>query len=239
MCTLSGVHTILQVAEDASLTERHLMTSPSTQTLGWQNRRMGREIIALDADGVLLDYGLAYASAWQRAFGVYPGERDPHAYWTIDRWDVERLTGERLNELRKVFDESFWESIPPVPGAVEACERLVGAGYELVCVTALPEMFRAARERNLQQHGFPIDLVHATDNVEAHRSPKADTLKSLKPVAFVDDYLPYFVGVDSAIHRALILRGKTGSPNAGELLVHTDSTHADLASFATTWLGVR
>jgi hypothetical protein len=66
-------------------------------------------------------------------------------------------------------------------------------------------------------------------------SPKADTLNSLKPIAFVDDYLPYFVGVDAAIHRALILRGITGSPNAGDLLVHTDSHHADLLAFANWW----
>ena len=45
-------------------------------------------IIALDADGVLLDYGLAYAGAWQKAFGQIPRERDPLAYWPIDRWDV-------------------------------------------------------------------------------------------------------------------------------------------------------
>ena len=64
---------------------------------------------------------------------------------------------------------------------------------------------------------------------------KADTLNSLKPIAFVDDYLPYFVGVDAAIHRALILRGITGSPNAGDLLVHTDSHHADLLAFANWW----
>jgi beta-phosphoglucomutase-like phosphatase (HAD superfamily) len=41
---------------------------------------MGKVIIALDADGVLLDYGLAYAGAWERAFGQYPRERDPQAY---------------------------------------------------------------------------------------------------------------------------------------------------------------
>jgi len=44
---------------------------------------MARRIIALDADGVLLDYGLAYAGAWQKAFGTYPAERDPLAYWPI------------------------------------------------------------------------------------------------------------------------------------------------------------
>lgn len=118
---------------------------------------------------------------------------------------------------------------------MEACHKLTAAGYELVCVTALPEEFRAARERNLRLHGFPIDLVHATDNVATPASPKADTLNVLKPTAFVDDYLPYFIGVNSSIHRALILRGVSGSPNTGDLLVHTDSQHADLLAFANWW----
>lgn len=30
---------------------------------------MTRPIIAVDADGVLLDYNRAYANAWERAFG--------------------------------------------------------------------------------------------------------------------------------------------------------------------------
>lgn len=115
---------------------------------------MTKGIIALDADGVLLDYGLAYASAWQKAFGTYPGERDPLAYWPIDRWEVERVEGDRLDLLRRAFDNEFWSSIPPVPGAIEACHKLAAAGYELVCVTALPAEFRAAREHNLRLHGF-------------------------------------------------------------------------------------
>ena len=60
--------------------------------------------IALDADGVLLDYNLAYASAWERAFGVRPELRDPQAYWPADRWGVERLAGELLDRLRASFD---------------------------------------------------------------------------------------------------------------------------------------
>lgn len=34
--------------------------------------------------------------------------------------------------------------------------------------------------------------------------PKADTLIALKPVAFADDYMAYFAGVDAGIHRALL-----------------------------------
>ena len=41
---------------------------------------MASHIIALDCDGVLLDYDRAYASAWQRAFGEFPREVEPLAY---------------------------------------------------------------------------------------------------------------------------------------------------------------
>lgn len=197
---------------------------------------MNKGVIALDAHGVLLDYGLAYATAWQKAFGTYPRERNPQAYWPLDRWEVDRVSGERLDQLRRAFDNDFWCSIPAVDGAVEACRLLRSAGHELICVTALPEEFRSARERNLRAHGFPIDLVHATDNVATEASPKADTLNALRPVAFVDDYLPYLRGVEPTIHRALILRGISGSPNVGEDLVHADSQHADLNAFARWWL---
>jgi hypothetical protein len=38
-----------------------------------------RAFVALDADGVLLDFNLAYAHAWEKAFGRFPAERDPLA----------------------------------------------------------------------------------------------------------------------------------------------------------------
>lgn len=197
---------------------------------------MTKGIIALDADGVLLDYNLAYASAWERAFGVYPKEKDPDAYWAIDRWEVEHLSGERLDHLRASFDEAFWETVPAMEGAVQACDALRGAGFELVCVTALPDRFALARQNNLRQLGFPIETVIATDNVVTHKSPKADALHALQPVAFVDDFLPYMAGVHANIHKALILRAINGSPNAGEHLQVVASTHGNLLAFAQWWL---
>ena len=197
---------------------------------------MSKGIIALDADGVLLDYNLAYAGAWERAFGVYPLEKDPHAYWPIDRWQVLHLTGDRLQQFRGCFDESFWGSIPAMDGALQACQALTGAGYELVCVTALPAKFQAARLQNLRQHGFPIETVYATDGADCGRSPKANVLNSLRPIAFVDDYLPHLVGVDPTIHSALIMRGRHGSPNSGEQLTHAASLHCSLPKFSRWWV---
>ena len=189
-------------------------------------------LIALDADGVLLDYNRAYAKAWERAFGEAPVMRDPEAYWAIDRWGLERL-----ERLRASFDVQYWSSIPAIDGAVDACHRLVNAGYDLVCVSALQPQFADARLANLRAHGFPIDRVFATCSATDGRSPKAAALEQLRPLAFVDDYLPYFKGVPQDMHTALVLRQQRGSPNVGPELANVKSTHADLAAFADWWLG--
>ena len=197
---------------------------------------MSRPLIALDADGVLLDFHLGYASAWQRAFGHAPVERDPLAYWPMDRWHVERLDAQRRDAFRAAFDEHFWTTVPEIPGAVQACHRLRDAGFDLVCVSALDLEFEAARLRNLRNLGFPIERVIATGNAAGERSPKADTITHLRPVAFVDDYVPYMRGVPGDVHTALVLRALNGSPNVGEDLALAKSVHPDLVAFADHWL---
>ena len=197
---------------------------------------MPRPTIALDADGVLLDFHLGYANAWKRAFGVFPMERDAEAYWPMDRWQVERLDAERRAHFRRQFDAHFWSTMPPVHGAVDACTRLHDAGFDLVCVSALDVEFESARLNNLRSHGFPIERVVATGNAEGPRSPKADAIGQLRPVAFVDDYLPYFLGLPADVHTALILRAHNGSPNVGPDLSIVKSAHRDLAEFAQAWL---
>ena len=198
---------------------------------------MARPLIALDADGVLLDFHLGYAGAWRRAFGAHPVERDPQAYWPMDRWQVDRLDDAGRAHFRRHFDDEFWSSVPVIEGAVEACQRLHDAGYDLVCVSALEAEHEAARLRNLRSHGFPIERVVATGNAPGLLSPKVDAITALAPIAFVDDYLPYLFGVDRSIHCALIMRGPIGTPNAGPRLALAHSQHADLSAFAAWWLG--
>ena len=197
---------------------------------------MTRPLIALDADGVLLDFHLGYATAWQRAFGVAPAERDPQAYWPMDRWQVDRLDPARRVQFRAAFDEQFWATVPAIAGAVDACHRLRDAGFDLVCVSALEAEFEAARLRNLRELGFPIERVIATGNAAGERSPKADTIAALQPIAFVDDYAAYMRGVPAHVHTALVLRAPNGSPNVGLDLALAKSVHDDLAGFADHWL---
>jgi phosphoglycolate phosphatase-like HAD superfamily hydrolase len=197
---------------------------------------MARPLIALDADGVLLDFHLGYASAWRRAFGVAPAERDPLAYWPMDRWEVDRLDPARRLQFRAAFDEHFWTTVPAIDGAIDACHRLQAAGFDLVCVSALELEFEAARLRNLRDLGFPIERVIATGNAAGERSPKADTIAALQPIAFVDDYVPYMRGVPAHVHTALITRAPNGSPNTGADMALAKSLHDDLAGFADHWL---
>lgn len=197
---------------------------------------MARPVIALDADGVLLDYHLAYAAAWQRAFGSHPEERDAQAYWPMDRWKVPKLRLWRRARFRSEFGELFWSTVPPLPGAIEACHRLREAGYDLVCVSALEQRFEAARLHNLRALEFPIERVIATGHNESARSPKADAVEAIGAEVFVDDFLPYFRGVASHIHTALVLRAPNGSPNTGPEMVLASSTHQDLPEFTEHWL---
>ena len=197
---------------------------------------MARPLIALDADGVLLDFHLGYASAWQRAFGQAPAERDPLAYWPMDRWQVERLEAAQRLQFRAAFDDHFWATVPAIAGAVDACHRLRDAGFDLICVSALDLEFEAARLRNLRDLGFPIERVIATGNAAGERSPKADTITALQPIAFVDDYAAYMRGVPAHVHTALVLRAPNGSPNTGADLALAKSVHDDLAGFADHWL---
>ncbi len=195
-----------------------------------------RPLIALDCDGVLLDFHLGYAAAWKRAFGVNLVERDRLAYWPMDRWEAERLTPEGRSAFRAAFDTEFWTTLVPIPGAAAACRRLHAAGYELICVSALDSEFAAARLQNLRDHGFPIEQVIATGHHEGARSPKADAIDLLDPVAFVDDYIAYMRGIPRHIHAALVTRAPNGSPNVGPDLALAHSVHPDLSAFADYWL---
>lgn len=195
---------------------------------------MNKPLIALDCDGVLLDYSLAYASLWERAFGIYPKEKTPNAYSHFDRWDVSRLSGENLQHLRSCMDWHFWSTMQPINGAVEACHELVSMGYDLVCVTAIDHKNSKHRWENLISMGFPIKEIYATgsDKVDGN-SPKAETINQLNPDYFVDDFADYFVGVGKTTCVLLDRNSDEGSPNfdKGDLYDYSVLTLNDFVDF--------
>lgn len=198
-----------------------------------------KPVIVLDADGVLLDYHHAYRQVWQKAFGVLPELADSQAYFPIHRWKVPVLDVTQRKHLRECQDEDFWSTLPAISGALDAALSLHAAGFELLCVSALPLKYEAARLKNIRDLGFPIERVLATPvtpDSEPSRSVKAGALETILPVAFVDDFAPYLRGIPTSVHAALIMREPHGSPNVGDDLALAHSKHEDLAGFARWWI---
>ena len=200
------------------------------------SKQIDSNLLAFDADGVLLDYHASYAKAYAKAFGVEPTVADPLAYWPRDRYAIPLLEGQRLEAFRAAFDEQLWSSMDALPGALEALSLLAERGFRLVCVTAVRLENLEYRKRNLSSLGFEFEEVVSCPPAEGLRSPKAHALARLSPAAFVDDYLPYFDGAPSGVHLALIDRSPNGSPNFGPARSGIHSAHADAMDFARYWL---
>ena len=206
-------------------------TTPHADARGVRSRRL----LALDCDGVLLDYNAAFPGVWRAAFGTELKLAVPASYHASAAYGIEFRDDAHRVAFFAAFGEEAWSKMPALPGALEACMRLSKAGYELVCVTSMPVAFQAARVRNLLELGFPIETVFAvgrpgTDN------PKREVLNRLMPLAFVDDLAHNFRQVDPAVHKALVHGGEHDNPNSDEHRVMADSVHADLAGFAHVWL---
>ena len=109
-----------------------------------------------------------------------------------------RLSQEEKVLFEQKWDEIGWRTMPHLPGAVEACQLLHEAGYELICVTAMPHRFADHRLENFRLHGFPIDKVIGVNYSQKRDShnPKKETIKNLNPLIFVDDLKRNFIDLD-------------------------------------------
>ena len=198
---------------------------------------MARPLIALDADGVLLDFHLGYAGAWARAFGSAPGRARP-ARLLADRPLAGRAA--RRGAAR------------PLPAPLRRAVLVVGAGHRRRRSTPASASTTPATTSSASRRSTPstrrrgcatcattafrssASSPPATRRASAARRPTPSPRS--RPEAFVDDYLPYLRGIPGHVHTALVLRAPNGSPNEGDELALAKSVHDDLAGFADFWL---
>jgi phosphoglycolate phosphatase-like HAD superfamily hydrolase len=196
-----------------------------------------KPIIALDADGVLIDYNQGYAAVWQAAFGETLTLKHPDMHHAFNAYDCVFRDDAEKAQFYGNFTAKFWTNMPILEGAREACLELVDMGYELVCVTTMPPEFEAERMQNFLSGGLPISKTYATgrDKSLPAYNAKEQILRKLRPRALVDDYAMNFVGLEgTSIHRALIYRNQPDSPNH-EMLHIADSQHQNLHGFVDFW----
>ena len=196
-----------------------------------------KKLIVLDADGVLLNYAASYKLVWEEAFGIKLELKNPGMFHAYNEYGCPFEDDVQKQKFYDHFTVKYWESMPLLPDALNACNELVSMGYDLVCVTSMPTEFQEARQKNFETHNIPILKTYAVgrDRTRPVYSPKLEVLLELDPVAFVDDYATNFMDLhETAIHKALIHRGQPDSPNV-EHLHMADSIHENLQGFVDYW----
>lgn len=197
--------------------------------------KFSKPCIALDADGVLLNYNAAFPGVHQKAFGR-PLPQVRKAYHARNVYDLVLPKGTPEHDVFFAhFVEEDWRKMPALEGAVEACHALHDAGFRLVCVTSMPPEHAPARVHNFRELGFPIEDVIAVGR-HGEGNPKLETIEMLSPMAFVDDLASNFEGLGAHVHKALIEYGHFDSPNLELDPALADSQHASVKQFADWWL---
>jgi FMN phosphatase YigB (HAD superfamily) len=148
------------------------------------------------------------------------------------------FTEEEKIEFDKAWDQDGWRIMPTHDGALEACNLLHQAGYELVCVTAMPARFIEHRLENFRLHEFPIDRIVSSgyDADNFHINPKRKIIEDLHPVAFVDDLRRNFKDIQGVHTKLIFIDHKYhDDPNEHDNIYY-DTKYPNLLDFANDFL---
>lgn len=157
------------------------------------------KLIALDCDGVLLDYIETYKHLYEKMFNTKVIPVNPRSY-NVDKNLGIDWTGreKKQDEFYEFFAQNGWKMMNPLPGAIEATRHMVDLGYEIVVVTSMPEEKAIDRAMNLKDVGIPFaDVIACGSHSTAKEgfNLKERHLKKLNPEFFVDDLLSNFHNV--------------------------------------------
>lgn len=139
---------------------------------------MTNRTIAIDADGVILDFLKQWEVAAMKLFGRTI-ERQTSEYDLAVRYGMSHEDKSKL--WRFFHEDGHWASIPALPGAVGAVHALLEANYDVHVVTAITPDILNQRRDNFRAIGLADLPIHCVDG------RKYGKLLDLKPLMFVDD----------------------------------------------------
>ncbi|CAF1092291.1 unnamed protein product [Adineta steineri] len=196
-----------------------------------------KPIIALDCDGVLLDYQATFPRIYKKTFGKQLTPISPKSYHATTRYGVT-LTPEERIQFDAIWDIDGWRTMVMHDGALEACQLLHTAGYELVCVTQLSSCFLEHRLENFRLHGFPIDRIISTrcDENNSTNNPKKQAIEQLQPLIFVDDKTRNFKDIEGVQTKFVFIDHEFyDDPHRNEN-IHYDAKYSSLLEFTKDFL---
>lgn len=148
-----------------------------------------KPVLAIDIDDVLAPMLYEFVPWLEKRNGVKFKMYNGMSYFVEDQLNYSH---EQITEaLDTFFNSDHYHALEPVEGALATIQRLKQK-YEVVLVTARPNMLEVATERWLEHH-FPkeftnIHFVGSSIATKGHQT-KTDVLKSVRAIALVDDSL--------------------------------------------------
>lgn len=158
---------------------------------------MKAKVIAVDIDGVLADFNTAYGELFTFVAGadLFPkGWREAIQAGTFPTsWHWEKAAGYTPDLEQEVWNEhilqegsSFWESLEPLPGAIDSLRRLhelTKEGHAIYFIThRIGWNAKGQSEAWLRRHG----MANPTVIVAEHKWP---VLHAIEANMFIDDKL--------------------------------------------------
>ena len=162
-------------------------------------------LVILDCDGVLLDFTAGIRPFARLRYGLDlhpdgPSDFDMRAWTGLDRDGVRDL----VNAFNSGEDTGF-DALPPMPGAVEGVRRLLVAGYRLQVLSSADAGGASVRSRLRNLDAVFGDVFEEVTLIGLGAS-KRDLLARFAPCDWVDDHVPNAIAGVQAGHRAHVIR---------------------------------
>lgn len=161
------------------------------------------KVIALDVDGVLLNFMPAFDQAasefLKRPINVQKNEYQMDYYHLGKRVQASDEEGAQI--LQHMIRTKMYERLQALEGVKEALDAIKAEDFKIIIVTALPEEAREMRLKNLKD---VLGLVPDEMYCVGMGMSKGDALKKINPDIFIDDRIDYLASASFIYHTAWV-----------------------------------
>ncbi len=173
--------------------------------------------IALDTDGVILNFGDNYVNFAEKILG----KKLNHNIAKYPLQDLLQVSTQEADYVWEQFNKlNEWERIPPFKDVEKAIEIINDFKLEVYIVTSIDEQHKLARKKNLNSIGlYPKEIIC----VGANHGHKNKVITEINPVAFADDRLDH-------LHRSQEVEHLVWIDQKQEQVISFDSYHARVDS---------
>jgi hypothetical protein len=186
---------------------------------------MSRRVL-LDCDGVLLNYTAGIRPFAKRLYGL---DLDPEGPCDFD---MRRWTGLSRDEIVTLVnrfnggEDTGFDALPPMPGAIEGVQRLLDAGYLLHVISSADAGPSSVRSRHKNLNGVFGDVFEEVTLIGLGASKK-ELLSRFDSCDWVDDHVPNAIEGLEAGHRSHVIR-QSHNRSLEEEMTHPLLWSADL-----------